>query len=100
MQLNDNEQVKFEQKANLKRGLESVGGKLKVTNERLYFKPHGLNAQKKELELLNHEISEVTETKSLGVIPNGLLVEMKNGDNFKFVVGKRKEIKVYLDSFK
>lgn len=97
MELNHNEQVKYNVAANLKRGMESVGGKLKITNERLYFKPHSLNAQKKELELDIKAITGVKETKLLGLIANGLKIEMNDGEEFKFVVGKRKEIMNFLN---
>lgn len=42
MELQPGEELHIDQAANLKRGFEYVGGKLYVTNKRLYFKAHPL----------------------------------------------------------
>lgn len=99
MELKSNEQIQYDIGANLKRGLEGVGGKLKVTNEKLYFKPHAINIQKKELELLIHKIADVKKSKSLGLIPNVLIIVMEDGSEHKFVLGKRNEISEFIQSF-
>ncbi|GAA0437754.1 hypothetical protein GCM10008983_13360 [Lentibacillus halophilus] len=96
MELKSNEHIQYNIGANLKRGIESVGGKLKVTNDRLYFKPHAINIQKKELELSMGSILEVRKAKSLGLISNALIIAADNGNEYKFVLGKRDEIMDYI----
>ncbi|MFB4169299.1 GRAM domain-containing protein [Virgibacillus sp. JSM 102003] len=98
MELKSNEQIQYDIGTNLKRGLESVGGKLKVTNERLYFKPHAINIKKKELELSMDSITNVKKSKSLGLIPNALTVVVDDGSEYKFVLGKSNEIMNYINS--
>lgn len=98
MELKSNEQIQYDIGANLKRGIETVGGKLKVTNQRLYFKPHAVNIQKKELELSMASIANVKEAKSLGLIPNVLIIVTEEGSEHKFVLGKRNELKNYINS--
>ncbi|GGK09363.1 hypothetical protein GCM10007063_34790 [Lentibacillus kapialis] len=98
MELKSSEHIQYDIGANLKRGLESVGGKLKVTNDRLYFKPHTINIQKKELELSMNSISDVKKAKSLGLISNALIVATEDGSEYKFVLGKRNEIMSYINS--
>jgi hypothetical protein len=35
---------------------------------------------------------------TLGIVPNGMSVFVKDGQEFKFVVGNRKEIIAYIES--
>ena len=44
--------------ANLHRGMENVGGKLTLTNERLVFVPHGFNFQRAPAEILLSHITQ------------------------------------------
>ena len=78
--------------ANLFRGIESVGGKLTVTDKRLHFKSHSFNIQTGETEIPLNEIAGVTKVNTLGLVPNGLLVKLKNGKNYQFVVSRRNSV--------
>ena len=98
MELKQNEQIKYDIGANLKRGIESVGGKLKISNERIYFKPHAINIQKKELNIPMDQIVEVEKAKSFGLIANVMNIKLRNGDVEKFVLGKRQKIIDYIES--
>lgn len=93
MELKRNESIVQENiEANLFRGMEGVGGKLTITNERLYFQPHSLNIQTQPLELNLKDIAAVENRNTLFVIPNGMKIKMHNGQEHKFVVWKRAEI--------
>ena len=70
-QLSDQEELLKTGKANLQRGLETVGGALYLTNLRLIFEPHALNVQTVYEIIELNDIKQVTLgwTKFLGAIP-------------------------------
>lgn len=86
------EQLLLKVIANLFRGWESVGGKLSITNKKLHFKSHSFNIQTGETILCLNEIVEVRKVNTAGIVPNGLLVRLKNGNSFQFVVSKRNQV--------
>lgn len=77
--------------ANLQKNIETVGGKLYLTNQRLIFESHKFNVQSgvTEVELSNFQSSEKCWTKFLGILPlfpNSLAVYTKEGEEFRFVL--------------
>lgn len=78
--------------ANLFRGAEGVGGRLKITTHRLLFEPHAINIQKEPAEILLGNITEVGKRNTLGIVPNGMFVRTKGGEEFKFVVWGRENL--------
>ena len=80
--------------ANLQKNIETVGGKLCLTNQRLVFEAHKFNVQvgTTEVELSDVQSSQPCWTKFLGVIPvfpNSLAVHVKQGNEYRFVLGDR-----------
>ena len=92
LKLKKNEQIIVDRTANLFRGKEAVGGRLKITNQRLIFEPHIVNIQKQTLEIPLNQIREVKPRNTLGIVPNGILVKLVSGEEYKLVVWKRKEL--------
>lgn len=88
----ENEQVYFDVAANLFKGVEAVGGKLKITNKRLIFTAHSLNIQGGTTEILIDQITEVKKRNTLGIVPNGMSVICKDGVEYKFVVWNRSKL--------
>ena len=86
------EKIQIEYSANLMRGIEGVGGKLKITEKELIFNPHSFNIQKKVLKIPIREIVSVRERNTMGIIPNGIGIETKSGVVYKFVTWKREDI--------
>ncbi len=80
----------FESPANLYLGFEGVGGRLALTTEYLYFKPHAVNIQKDEKIINLKEIVRVEKTKTLGIIPNGMKVIAMDNE-YRFIVKKRNQ---------
>jgi hypothetical protein len=77
--------------ANLQKGIETVGGRLYLTNQRLVFEAHTINVQggTTEIELSNINTTKKCWTKFLGLIPlfpNSLAVFTKTGEEYQFVV--------------
>ena len=79
---------------------ESVGGNLFLYSDRLYFKSHAVNIQVHDLTIELNQIKNVSYYNTLGLIPNGLAVNLHNGKTEKFVLYKRavwqKEIENFL----
>jgi hypothetical protein len=67
-------------------GAESRGGWLVLTSQQLRFRSHGKNIQNSELHLTIEALKSVRTKRTLGIIPNGLLVEKKDGGSESFVV--------------
>jgi hypothetical protein len=84
--LNENELIVLEKDANHFKGIESVGGRMFVTNNRIVFKSHALNIQNHEVSFIWKDIKQVNRYKSLGLLNNGLELHLKNNKVEKFVV--------------
>jgi len=81
--------------ANLQRGLETVGGRLHLTDQRLVFESHRFNIQTGVTIIALSEVARLrkTWTKFLGLIPlapNSLSVHTSAGAEYRFVVWDRK----------
>jgi hypothetical protein len=81
----------FEGPANHFKGVEAVGGKLYLTNKRLFFKSHKFNVQNHKLSISLNEIMFVNQYKTLGLVNNGLSVGVRGGMIEKFVVNEIEE---------
>lgn len=89
--LKQGEQIIKQGLANLQKGIETVGGRLYLTNQRLVFEAHTINVQggTTEIELSNINTTKKCWTKFLGLIPlfpNSLAVFTKTGEEYQFVV--------------
>jgi len=78
--------------ANLFRGVEAVGGILIITLDELLFQPHKLNIQSQESRIPLLEIESVSEKNTFGLIPNGIILNMKNGQRYQFVLWNRGKV--------
>ena len=87
----DGAPIIFEGPANHFKGAEGVGGYLWLTAEQLFFRSHRFNIQNHDCHMPLTEISEVNATKTLGVIPNGLLVRLLSDTQERFVVHNNKD---------
>lgn len=77
--------------ANHFKGLEARGGTLTLTDRRLVFTPHALNIQRSGLSVARSEIESAVPARTLGVVPNGLLIRLASGAAERFVVNNRDE---------
>jgi hypothetical protein len=67
-------------------GIEGVGGLLVLTSARLLFQSHQLNVQKHRWEAKLSDVASFQRRKTGGLIPNGLSVVLRNGEEHRFVV--------------
>ena len=90
-ELEQGEQILKAGAANLQKKIETVGGKLYLTNHRLIFEAHKFNFQRgvTELQLSSIQYLRPCWTRFLGIIPilpNSLIVCKKSGEDFRFVL--------------
>lgn len=89
---NEEEQILADKPANMFRGIESVGGRIKITTKKVIFKSHALNIQRTTEEIPLNNIESVTKRNTMGIIPNGISIKLKSGVEYKFVVTGREEL--------
>jgi hypothetical protein len=75
--------------ANHFKGAEGVGGKLYLTNKRLRFRSHKINLNNHDESYALGEIAGVEPVRTLGIVPNGVLVRLRDGRGERFVVTGR-----------
>ncbi|MBC6112421.1 hypothetical protein ACFOG5_10045 [Pedobacter fastidiosus] len=85
----EQESIIYSGAANHFKNTEAVGGKLYLLTDRIEFKSHQYNFQKHSFSIGLHEIQALNFYKTLGLIPNGLEVILKDGEVEKFVVNNR-----------
>jgi hypothetical protein len=100
VEVNQSEEILADVAANLFRGIEAVGGRLKITNRRVLFESHAMNLQKIPAEILFSDIAEVSKRNTLGFVPNGMLIRTKAGVEYKFVVSGRDKLISIIESKK
>ena len=94
LRIGSGEELLVTQPANLRRGWEAVGGALSITSQRLLFQPHHFNIQKSPEEIRLADVARVVPI-DYGLIyksKNGVLVELRSGVRYKFVVNDRKKL--------
>lgn len=89
--LRNGERIIKEGAANLQKNIETVGGKLYLTNHRIVFEAHTFNVQDGaiEVDIPNIHSAEPSWTKFLGflpIFPNSLSVYTKQGKEYRFVL--------------
>jgi hypothetical protein len=92
------EEILADVAANLFRGIEAVGGRLKITNRRILFEPHFFNVQKMPVEIRLDDISAVGKRDTYFLVPNGMLIRTKAGEEYKFVLWGREKIISIIES--
>lgn len=89
--LRNGERVIKEGAANLQKNIETVGGRLYLTNQRVIFESHQFNVQDgtAEVDITNIQSAEPSWTKFLGflpIFPNSLSIYTKQGKEYRFVL--------------
>ena len=98
LELLENEEVETVKACNHFKGIESVGGKIFITNKRIAFKSHKGNIQNNQLDINYDDIDEIGFYNTLGLVPNGMSIKTKSGNHEKFVVWGRKPLKKLIES--
>jgi hypothetical protein len=89
--LKPNETIIMAGNSNLRQKDRQINGKLIVTNQRIYFKSLNFENQLCDKEINPEEISELFYFNVMWVLPKGLMIKTKKGDEICFTVSNRPE---------
>ena len=86
MNSRENEKVQYELPVDLRKSIDYVSGNLFITNQRFIFQPHNMHFQRDILEFNISDINNIDSSYVLGIVPNGITVELKDGSLHTFVL--------------
>ncbi|PID23602.1 GRAM domain-containing protein [Sporosarcina sp. P7] len=81
----ENEKVQYELPVDLRKSIDYVSGNLFITNQRFIFQPRNMHFQRDVLEFDIADINNIDSSYVLGIVPNGITVELKDGTLHTFV---------------
>ncbi|WP_313238422.1 GRAM domain-containing protein [Sporosarcina ureae] len=82
----ENETVQYEIPVDLRKSIDYVSGNLFITNQRFIFQPQNMHFQRDILEFNIADINNIDSSYVLGIVPNGITVELKDGTLHTFVL--------------
>ncbi|PIC58347.1 hypothetical protein CSV80_05550 [Sporosarcina sp. P12(2017)] len=82
----ENETVQYEIPVDLRKSIDYVSGNLFITNQRFIFHPYNMHFQRDILEFNITDINNIDSSYVLGIVPNGITVELKDGTLHTFVL--------------
>ncbi|ARJ39658.1 hypothetical protein CSV71_02775 [Sporosarcina sp. P21c] len=82
----ENEKVQYELPVDLRKSIDYVSGNLFITNQRFIFQPRNMHFQRDILEFNISDINNIDSSFVLGIVPNGITVELKDGTLHTFVL--------------
>jgi hypothetical protein len=89
--LQPNEMILMAGNSNLCHNDQKINGKLIVTNQRIYFRTMKREHQFCNKEINPVDISEMFYFNVLWILPKGLKIKTKAGEEINFTVSKRSE---------
>jgi len=89
--LKPNEVILRAGSSNFRHADQQINGKLIVTNQRIYFKTLRTEHQFCDQEINPGEISEMFYFNVLWLLPKGITIKTKKGEELCFTVNKRNE---------
>ena len=91
------EEIKFQTPANYTSGSEPVSGKLFLTNKRIIFRNHKNDKNVLQLSIDLEDIISVDKFKTLRIFENGLSIQTRSNEKHKFIVDRMKERLIQLN---
>jgi hypothetical protein len=90
--------MKTKVSANMFRGKDADGGHLIFKEDGLLFESHFSKTKTNETKIPYSEIKAVKLGRTLGIIPNGIKVQMNDDTEYRFAIWNRKEIIEFIQS--
>lgn len=87
----DDEEISFQTPANYTSGAEPISGKLFLTNKRIIFNNHNYEKIKKQFSIDINDVVNADSFKTLKIFTNGLCINTKSNESFKFIVDNLKQ---------
>lgn len=86
------EKLIVDKAANMKKGLEYVGGRIAITTKRVIHAPHRINVQSDQTIIPISDIEFVTSFNQFGFLPTGIKIKTKDGLEYHFIVWGRMKL--------
>lgn len=86
--------------ANLIDGLQILQGEIYFYDDGYIYKADGVNSVICHNKIMYSQIKEVKRKRTLGIVPNGVTVCLKSGEEFNYVVSNRNDIIMYFQNKK
>lgn len=83
---NENEEIQFELAVDLRKSIDYVNGILFITDQRFIFEPKNMHFRRDILEFNINDINDIDLSEVLGIVPNGITIELKDGTSNTFVL--------------
>lgn len=84
--------------ANLINGLQVLQGKIYFYEDGYVYKAEGVNSVISHNKIMYDQIKYVNPKKTLGFVPNGIMICLKNGERLNYVVSNRDDVIVYFQN--
>lgn len=84
--------------ANYRKGAQTYVGSLWFYDKEFEYKAKAVNSTIKLGRIAYSEIKSIKNVNTFGIVPNGILIELKNNTQYNYVVNNRKDIVEFLKS--
>lgn len=82
----ENENVLYELPVDLRKSIDYISGNLFITDQRFIFEPRNMHLRRDMMEFSIDDIHNIDSSYVLGIVPNGITVELKDGTMHTFVL--------------
>ncbi|ARK22321.1 MULTISPECIES: GRAM domain-containing protein [Sporosarcina] len=82
----ENENVLYEIPVDLRKSIDYVSGDLFITDQRFLFQPRNMHFKRDAMEFTIQDINNIDSSYVLGIVPNGITVELNDGTTNTFVL--------------
>lgn len=86
------EKLYIDTTGNLYRGSKPLGGKLKISDTKISFEWYKPNIPEGNIYITFNDIAEVKKVNTYLFVPNAMVIKLKNGTEYKFVLSDRENI--------
>lgn len=92
MESKKEEKLYIDTTGNLYRGQKPLGGKLKISDTKISFEWYKPNIPEGNVYIALDDIAEVKKINTYLFVPNAMIIKLKNGNEYKFVLSDRENI--------
>ena len=86
IKFHDNEEIQHEIPVDLRQNIDYISGTLFITDQRFIFEPRHMHFRREIMKFNINEINNIDASEILGIVPNGMTLELKDGSLHTFVL--------------
>lgn len=84
--------------ANYRKGAQTYVGSLWFYDKEFEYKAKAVNSTIKLGRTAYAEIKSIKNVNTLGIVPNGIIIELKNKTQYNYIINNRKAVVAFLKS--